>query len=351
MANDSKFEHRAVIRFLMLEGETCVNIHTRMVNVYGGDAPIIRTIQNWVWEFKRGKSSLEDEPRSGRPLTATTQDKIDAVRSLVYENRNVSARAIALDVSISVDRVLGILHEKLEMTKVCKVWVPHFLTAANMENRVQISTRLLNRYKRAPLRFRNNLITEDETMLTLYDPETASESKVWKTRDEDPPISVRKMKSCYKIMLIIFWDQDGVLLKHFVPPGETVNANYYAKLLEKLRQKTKAKRRGMLSRGIMLLQDNARPHNAAVATATAKKCGFEILPHPAYSPDLAPSDYYLFSNMKKDKRGLKFQDLNDVKDWAKNWLASKDKLFFSKGIDALPERWERCVMLHGQYLT
>lgn len=351
MSHATKLEQRSVIRFLMQQGQSCSNIHTSMVDTCGTDAPSLSTVKKWVWEFKHGKTSLEDDPRSGRPTSAVDDAHVNAVQSLVKENRSISTRSIALELDISATSVRRILHEELKMSKVAKVWVPHFLTTENMENRVSISTQLLARYNRAPLKFKNNLVTEDETMLTLYDPETASESKVWKFPGENPPISVRKMKSCYKVMLIIFWDQDGILLKHFVPSGETVNAIYYANLLEKLRQKIKDKRRGMLGRGVMLLQDNARPHTAATATATASKCGYEILPHPAYSPDLAPSDYYLFSNLKKDKRGIKFGDLDAVRNWTKNWLKNKDKTFFSRGIEMLPQRWERCIELKGRYLT
>ena len=60
------------------------------------------------------------------------------------------------------------------------------------------------------------------------------------------------------------------------------------------------KRRGKLSKGILLQQDNARVHTCEIAMDAVERNGYELIPHPAYSPDLAPSDYFLFQNLKKD---------------------------------------------------
>ena len=63
------------------------------------------------------------------------------------------------------------------------------------------------------------------------------------------------------------------------------------------------KRRGKLSKGFLLQQDNARVNTCKVAMDAVERNGYELIPHPAYSPDLAPSDVFLFSNLKKGIRG------------------------------------------------
>ena len=62
-----------------------------------------------------------------------------------------------------------------------------------------------------------------------------------------------------------------------------------------------------LSKGVLLQQDNARVHTCKVAMDAVERNGYEFIPHPAYSPDLAPSDFFLFPNLKKDIRGLHFR--------------------------------------------
>ena len=83
----------------------------------------------------------------------------------------------------------------------------------------------------------------------------------------------------------------------FLANGTTITGAYYASLLRKLREAIKIKRRGMISKGILLLQDNAPVHNSHVARSEARACGYEILSHPPYSPDIAPSDFHLFPAM------------------------------------------------------
>ena len=63
--------------------------------------------------------------------------------------------------------------------------------------------------------------------------------------------------------------------------------------------------------------------------------GYELIPHPAYSPDLAPSDYFLFPNLKKDIRGRHFRSNEEVMAAAEEWVRDKDPGFFSSGMMAL----------------
>ena len=146
----------------------------------------------------------------------------------------------------------------------------------------------------------------------------------WRKPGEAPPRKAKVTKSTKKIMATIFWDCRGILLTFFKERKTTVNAAYYASLLHKLRDAIKEKMRGMLSHGVCLLHDNAPVHTAAVAKAAVKECGFSEIKHPPYSPDLAPSDYYLFSKLKKDLRGRKFDDEEEVKTAVMEHFADKE---------------------------
>jgi len=105
----------------------------------------------------------------------------------------------------------------------------------------------------------------------------------------------------------------------------------------------------MLSRGVRLIHDNAPVHTAAVAKAAVKECGFEEIEHPRYSPDLAPSDYYLFSKLKKNLRGKKFDDEGEVKTSVIEYFGDKDPENVLKGIELLVQRCEKCVEIRGDY--
>jgi hypothetical protein len=80
-------EARAVIKFLTKESETPTHIHQRMIIVYGDGCPSFASVKRWAAEFKQGRESLEDDPRYGRPLTATTEENNHAVLELIKCDR------------------------------------------------------------------------------------------------------------------------------------------------------------------------------------------------------------------------------------------------------------------------
>ncbi|GBP75737.1 Mariner Mos1 transposase [Eumeta japonica] len=88
----------------------------------------------------------------------------------------------------------------------------------------------------------------------------------------------------------------------------------------------------------ILLDDNACPHVAVPMNNYLKTLDWEVLPHPPYSPDIAPSYYHLFRSMAHTLSELRFTSYEDTKNWVDSWIASKDKEFFRFGIRTLPER-------------
>jgi histone-lysine N-methyltransferase SETMAR len=80
----------------------------------------------------------------------------------------------------------------------------------------------------------------------------------------------------------------------------------YTDLLEKYPALVNRKR-------VLLQQENARPHTAKKTLQKIEELeDIELLQYPAFSPDLEPSDYYLFRSMAQFLRGKKFQSVADV---------------------------------------
>ena len=77
-------------------------------------------------------------------------------------------------------------------------------------------------------------------------------------------------------------------------------------------------------KGFLLQQNNARVHTCKIAMDTIERNGYELIPHPAYSPDLAPSDYFPFPNLKKDIRGRHFRSNEEVVAAVEEWVRDKD---------------------------
>ena len=107
-------------------------------------------------------------------------------------------------------------------------------------------------------------------------------------------------------------DAKGVIMLDFLPKRSTITGVYNANLLDQLRTTIREKWWGKLSKGVLLQQDNPRVHTCKVAMDAVERNGDELIPHPAYSPDLALSTFFLFPNLKKDIRGLNFQSDEEV---------------------------------------
>ena len=97
----------------------------------------------------------------------------------------------------------------------------------------------------------------------------------------------------------------------------------------------KNKRRGHKLKGVILHRDNARPHPTVQTVQTINNLGWKLLPHPPWSPDLAPSDFHLFGALKEFMRGTKFESDNEVKSVVSDWLRYRPKDFYAEGIREL----------------
>ena len=106
------------------------------------------------------------------------------------------------------------------------------------------------------------------------------------------------------------------------------NRSVLRKLLDQLRTAIREKRRGKLSKGVLLQQDKARVHTCKVAMDAVERNGYALIPQPAYSPDLAPSDFFLFPNFIKDIRGCHFRSDEEVFTAVEEWVNGKDSFQF-----------------------
>jgi len=135
--------------------------------------------------------------------------------------------------------------------------------------------------------------------------------------------SVKKFKtlpSAKKVMLTIFWDTRGVLYMEFLAKGSTVNSDRYCATLRSLKQRI---RRIRLERNTFLLHhNNARPHCSAQTQDAMTSLKFKVVPHPPYSPDLAPSDFWLFPKLKETLKGQHFSSDAEVEAAANQKLSS-----------------------------
>ncbi|GFS10848.1 histone-lysine N-methyltransferase SETMAR [Elysia marginata] len=198
--------------------------------------------------------------------------------------------------------------------------------------------------------FLDNRVTGDETWLHHCTPGTKQDSMTWKHPFSPVTKKFKVMRSAKKIMGTVFWDSRGVLLFETLQREETINAVRYCQTLDKLREAIRRKHPRQLTNRVILQHDNATPHIARVTQGWLEKYGWEILPHPPHSPDLAPSDYHLFVPLKRELAGKRFDDDEELVDHVRKWLQNLDGSFFQEGIYSMVRRWQKYVHRLGCYV-
>jgi histone-lysine N-methyltransferase SETMAR len=165
------------------------------------------------------------------------------------------------------------------------------------------------------------------------------------------PNKFKTHKSGSKMLASVFWGKDGILLVDYMEKGATITAKY---VLRCTSRQTEAATDLQTSRQAfernLVLQDNASLNKAAITHQKLADLHFEFLKRPAYSPDLAPSDYYLFPNLKKHFRRRKFSSIEEAILTADGCFAAQPKERFLDRLKKLEQRSHKCVELKGEYI-
>ena len=279
----------------------------------GYDAPSLSTVQL----NSRGVGRALKMTQGSDVVPQPPPKNIDCVHHMVINDRhfNVNQIYVTYAVGISWERVVTILHNKLSLSKVSAQWVPRLWTFDQKHTRLVMSQANLPLLKQiqpvvlnisspkmsfgsttSSQRSNNNPCSGNTSLLPLQRrPRWCHRQRRWW-----PPFSGMQRALC---SLITFRKAKSSM-------GNTM-PNYWGKL----RKAIMSKRPGKLMKGFLFHQDNAPAHKSVVAMAAVHDCGFELVDHPPYSPDLVPSDYFLFPSTKKHFSGKQYRTDEEVICW------------------------------------
>jgi len=190
----------------------------------------------------------------------------------------------------------------------------------------------------------------DETWIHHYTPESKQQSKQWTEVTCSAPKETRSVPSAGKVMAPVFWDAEGILFIDYLKKGKTITGEYYSNLLTRLDEKIRGKRHGLQKKKIIFHHDNAPDHKSVLAMGKLRDLHYELLEHPPYSPDLAPSDFYLFPKLKFFLTGQRFSLNQEAIAAVERYFADLMKNHYRDRIMALEHRWNKCISLKGDYV-
>jgi len=99
---------------------------------YGEDCLSRTQCHEWYQLFKSGRTSNEDDPKSGRPSTSMDDDHVEKVLAVIRQNRRLTVREVAEEVGICKSSYHLILTEKRKVHRVAAKFLPLLLTSHSL---------------------------------------------------------------------------------------------------------------------------------------------------------------------------------------------------------------------------
>lgn len=303
------------------------------------------TSNKLVFEPSGGILSYSSRETSTEPL-------VKALRKLVVADRRTDPFNLARCVRLSYRAVMAVLTDQLDLLRVEGSWVPKSLSMEQKNARLSMCQNLLDRSGRNYPKFLSRIVahgvfcehhfdeafeSEDDTVVAIA---SGSQTQAWENIEYlhpgDRAISV-------------FWDSEGIITISRIHKNQVTDKEYYANELMKLKEVMKRTRRETIEKGVLLLQESDNStHTSQSAVEMANKCHFKLVPIPANSPDLYPSDYCLMTDF------IRVRKISTVEEDLMVELASllespwRSNIYRS-GMFELRSRWKACVKACGNY--
>lgn len=214
------------------------------------------------------------------------------------------------------------------------VWVAYDSTEKNLMDRIFICDSLYKRNEETP--FLKHLVTGAEKWITYKNVER---KRSWKKRDE-PPLVIPKAGVYPKnVMLCVWWDWRGILSYELLPNNKTIISETYWSQLDELKTAIEENRPEIANRkGVVFQQDNARPHVPLATRQKLLELGWDVLPHPAYSPHLAALDFHQFRSLQNSLNGKNFTYLVEIKNHVETFFTEAPEKLWKDEILKLHKR-------------
>ena len=327
-----------------------VQTKTALQQCFGARTISDPRIYFWRRQFWNGRAQIVDLHRQHKHKSGRSRANIRLVESAVAQYRRVTIPQLMLQTGLKHTTVQRILTLDLQLSKKCAKYNPYHITDEQYQRRQRICDFWSRLRARAPAVFRV-AVTMDESWAYCYDPETKEQSRKWLRRNEVRPQKPTRNIGTRKVMVVTFFDSVGLIYREFVRPPQTINQLYFRQIVTRFDIACQNRRpRGMVGGRRFIHMDNAPAHTAALTRQHLQNLGWTILPHPPYSPDLAPNDFWLYPRMKKGLRGQRFPTLGALEDAVDDQFALiTAQEYHQCMLVKWPSRWRKCLAQQGCY--
>ena len=279
----------------------------------------------------------------GRPITETTSENIEQVRSLINDDSCITIDELEAQTDLSRGTVQRIVSDHLNLRKVTARYVPKYLTDFQKAERVRICKENLAKFESGAWRL-CDVVTGDESWFKHAKIGRKSSNSAWVARGDPPPTVVRPNRFSPRTLFSIFFKSTVPVLIHYVERGKTVDHQYYIDYcLKPFVDNIKMQRPSCGVHGIKLHHDNGRPHVHKDVSNYLESEGIIAIPHPPNSPDLSPCDFWLFDFVKENLTDQ--DDSESMYPAVSNFLNSLNKEEYRKTFNKWIQRMQICVYI------
>jgi histone-lysine N-methyltransferase SETMAR len=324
--------------FFWIQSRSINFVHQQLVEAYHSHAPSRATVARWLHDFSEGRTSLEDEERSGRPKESAMEKEVE---ELVEEDPTRSNRDIAATIGISPTTVQRILHEELHIGRRPLKVVPYFLSPEQRAERVTTARLMLSYLNPLQAHHLPYLWTQDESWILFKNPPRSILTKL----DEPRVESLRPTCHGQKVMISLIWNFDGLWAMTVLPRGKGFTRDFMINnVVADWEAVVKTVRPVLGVAGSLLHLDNAPTHK--IDDELSKKKVTRI-PQPPYSPDLSPCDFHLFGYIKEVLQGQEFDTVAQLRCQIDILMIAFNREARREVFRAWKARLERCIMTGG----
>jgi histone-lysine N-methyltransferase SETMAR len=325
------------------DGFLATEIRTKLVEIFKTKAPAYSTITENIRKLSFNQDVNVNDKLMHRPVDHYQLDKISWA---IEHSPNSSVRQLAQETNVPSTSVYRYLTQKLGYVHRSLRWIPHTLSQSNKIQRVELSKQLLELLRTAKKNNYRFFVTGDESWFSY----TFSNNSQWVKKGMQPGTRVRRSFATPKVMITIFWSVDGIRVIDCLESGQTINSDYFTehimKPIAESPQFAKAKKQ---KQKFVAHMDNAPIHKSAKTQGYLADVKMVTAPHPAYSPDLAPSDFFLFGRLKNHPGSQSFDSPDDIVAWIEEKFGDLKEGELKSVFDHWEERLEWVIANKGEY--
>ncbi|GFS27828.1 transposase [Elysia marginata] len=196
----------------------------------------------------------------------------------------------------------------------------------------------------------SDIVTGDKTWFPFFIIPPKRLNRMWVDGQRDRSVVLRPGFQSRKRLFTVFYNYSGPLVVDILPLDTTMTATYYVQnVFSQVKSAINEQRPKVSTSRTLLLHDNADPHKARATTQSLRELVIQVLPHPAYSPDLAPCDFWLFPILKDRLAGRKFDRIQDLTKAVNSELRTIPEEDYQGVFRKWQIRLKRCIENHGEY--